>query len=109
MLQASDGIIECSSADSNFVLQPKNSPGPLNGLFVDDDKKKGSLEKEDENKVRVSPFVDTLGKHKVDVWGRSKQFHDSSRGQASPPSRIQILATCLLPTTQRVIRKRHTN
>jgi hypothetical protein len=53
-LQSFYSIIECSSANEYYVLQPKHSNGPLNGLFVDDSTKRKSQDKEkdEENKVR---------------------------------------------------------
>lgn len=59
VLQSAQCTIECSSADRKFVLQPNHLSGPLNGLFVDDDAKRGSPDKEEENKVRLLIYANT--------------------------------------------------
>ena len=49
-LQAYDGVIECSTADSPaFVLQPKRYSGTLNGFFEGEELK--TPEKDEEKKV----------------------------------------------------------
>ena len=44
---------ECSSADSLHIPQLKRSHGPLNGLFMDNNARNKSPEKEEEDKVRL--------------------------------------------------------
>ena len=50
-LQASRGVVECSSTDRGaLLLQPKSNGGPLNGLFVADEERRVH-EKDDDKKV----------------------------------------------------------
>ncbi len=53
-VQSSHSTIECSSANKYDVLQPKNTNGPLNGLFVEENasRKSSEKEKDEDNKVR---------------------------------------------------------
>ena len=53
-LQSFNSTVECSSANKYDVLQPNHSIGPLNGLFVEENTKRKSQEKEkdEDNKVR---------------------------------------------------------
>lgn len=41
-LAIADYTVECTSADSDLLLQPQHADGLLNGLFVDDGKKRSS-------------------------------------------------------------------
>ena len=52
-LTIAGGEVECTSADAiDFLLQPKENDGPLNGVFVEDGKPK-KMGKEEETKVCI--------------------------------------------------------
>ena len=51
LLTASNWVIECTSANTlDYLLQPKENQGPLNGVFVEDEKPK-KTGKDEEAKV----------------------------------------------------------